>query len=146
MHNTIDSIWKGMTMWSDQGIFFETETKPEHVVLDEKKSLEHFYGLPITETLLIDEAKSSKKYHLKRTKGKDQEQIKIIVNRCEELGKDYKTIRKGADEECERQMEREIEVEEEEVLEYSKMYPREEIDWEIETVFHSKSVEDLPAS
>ena len=144
MHNTVESIWKGLGTWSDQGIFYASSTKPEDFVFDEKLDLNAFYGQPIKEISVDELALSARSYYTKRSSGGDDKVIDTIIKRCNKLGSLYGVMRTGVDEECEREMQREIEEEEEEEVEYSKVVARSETDWNYDSIFSSESIKGLP--
>jgi hypothetical protein len=154
MQNTIKSIWKGLSSWSDQGLFYATSTEPKHALLDERKDLDSFYGSSVSRTPLSDLASSLEEFHRDRTTcsgcelnlADDNEvMIKNIVNRCKDLGESYRILRTGADEECERELELELEEEEEEEVEEEKMTPVKETHWNYTSLFETSSISKLSA-
>jgi len=146
MHNTVELIWKGIPMWSDQGVFYASSSRPEHSVLEENTDLSSFYGHSVTRTSVTEAAARAKDFYLNRNvNGKRNDIImKQIDDRCRVLGSSYTVMRTNVDEECERELEREVEEEEEEEVEYRKMLPAEEIDWDYHTTLNSDSVASLP--
>jgi len=144
MHNTVESIWKGLSTWSDQGIFYATGRKPEDSVLDERVDLDLLYGSPIVDVPLIQAVRSTKESHCKRTGCSESSHIKDIVDRCDELGSGYSITRTGIDEECERELQREIEVEQEEEVAPPRVLPLKEADWDYSSIFNSVSIRSLP--
>lgn len=147
MHNTVTSIWKGVGLWIDQGMFYASGSKPEHSLLDEKLDLNAFYGKPIHDSSVDKLALPSKEYHCRRTNGGNKQMMKMmdeIINRSSHLGKSYSVMRTGADEECERELEREIEEEEEEEIEFDRMTAFDEKDWDYTSIFRSRSPTNLP--
>jgi len=145
MFNTIESNCVGLGSWSDQGIFFATESKPEHGVLDEKKELDDFYGSPTTEVSIAEVAVSSKNFHTKRTKSgcEKNDMINKILHQAKFLGNSYAVRKNATDEECERELEREVEEEEVEELKLPQMKPRNEEEWDVSKVFCVDSVNGL---
>merc|ERR550539_21671 len=136
MHNTIESTRKGLGMWSEQGLIFETEQKPQDTIIGEKSDVESFYGRTLRESTVLEQALASKDFHCKRTgcrpnKGK----INQIIGRCNELGSGYTVMRIGMDEECERELEREVEEEEEEETYTRKMIAHKEEGWDFNSIF-----------
>ena len=146
MHNTVESIWKGVGVWSEQGIFYAAGTRPEHYVLEENMELSDFYGRPIHEIPVSDLAVAAKKVHCTRTNGGDELMMNKIINRSNDLGTSYKVMRTGADEECERELEREVEEEEEEQVEYMRMSAYSEVDWDYSIIFRSDLTAQLPVT
>mmetsp|Transcript_40978 Transcript_40978/g.96212 ORF Transcript_40978/g.96212 Transcript_40978/m.96212 type:complete len:450 (-) Transcript_40978:67-1416(-) len=146
MVNTVKSICKGIGIWSDQGIFFATEAKPEHAILDEKMDLEAFYGGPLHKISIANIALESKEFHTTRTGVYSSVLIDQIEERSQYLGRSYFVSRSCADEECERELEREIEKEEEEEEECPQMIERNEVNWDQSTVFQSNSAPELPTT
>ena len=141
MQNTIKSIWKGLSSWTDQGLFFATSTEPEDALLDEKKDLDSFYGSSVSRTPLSNLATSLEKFHRDRTNiNHNGAMITNIVNRCKYLGQSYSIMMTGADEECERELELEVEKEEEEEEEEEMMTPAKETHWHCASLFRSSSI------
>ena len=145
IQNTVQSIARGIATWSDQGIFFATEREPHHAVLEEKSDLQSFYGKPIQNSLLSKSAILSTEYHFQRTGythssecRESHSHVQDIIQRCEKMGKGYFVVRCDADEECEREMQRDIEIEEKEQIETEKLPPRDELDWDYSTIFSKK--------
>eukprot|EP00979_Chaetoceros_neogracilis_P009353 scaffold2117_cov245-Chaetoceros_neogracile.AAC.1 len=168
IQNTVQSIARGIATWSDQGISFATECEPHHSVSDEKSDLGSFYGKPIQNIHLSKSATLSTEYHFQRTndtnsgEGHDsfsyvQEIITLvseghdnlsyvqeIIERCETMGKGYFVVRSCADEECERETQREIEEEEEKEIEIQRLLPRNERDWNYGKIFSNAGLITLP--
>jgi hypothetical protein len=144
MHNTIESIWKGLGLWSEQGLFFATETHPQHAILDEAADLTAFYGKPLHKYPLLNQVTASKDFHCNRTGSGDVQMMDDIIDRVNDLGKGYTVMKTGVDEECERELEREVEEEEQEERESSSMTPRSEIDWNYSSIFNTDSTTKLP--
>ncbi|GFH47532.1 hypothetical protein CTEN210_04007 [Chaetoceros tenuissimus] len=147
IQNTVHSVVKGLPIWSEHGIFYETSKKAVHSVLDDKSDLRSFYGKPVKKDDLSNSASLSKKYHFERT-GKVATRkallnINPILDRCEKLGEGYNTIITATDEECERELQREVEVEEEEEVEISKQHPFSEKDWDYMKIFSCNDVSEL---
>ena len=148
MQNTVESIVKGLSAWSDQGMFFETEEEPHHSLLEDKHDLQAFYMKSTHEIPLPKLAKLSQIFHSNRTGNQSDHhtsRMKTIVTRCEDLGSGYSVHRSSMDEECERELEREVEQEEEEEIEFAKMSPEAEVDWDFASIFRSKSCEEIDA-
>jgi len=153
MRNTFDSTWKGLASWCDQGLFFATNSAPEHALLDEKKDLDSFFGSTIAATPLGTLATSLKEFHYDRvvadnsTSISDKRHImcQCIIKRCKKLGESYSIMRTGADEECERELELEIEEEMEEEIEEPRMQPVDEIHWDYASIFQASSVLTIPS-
>ena len=144
MKNTVDSVVKGLGMWADHGIFFNTELEPRHAVLEENQSLEEFYMNSTHDTPLVDVVLNLRRYHCSRTGSKDATPLmNNIVSRVEHLGKDYCITRSVADEECERELEREVEEEEQVQIEFDRMDPRIEVDWDYSSIFSSNSCTEV---
>jgi|AntRauTorckE5430_2_1112549.scaffolds.fasta_scaffold00188_12 hypothetical protein len=148
IQNTVQSIVRGIGTWSDQGIFFATESEPRHGVLDDKSDLQSFYGKPIQNSPLSKVAISSIAYHFERTRYSEGYEslphVQDIVERCEKIGNGYFVVRSAADEECEREMQREIEEEDEEEIEIEKLPPRNEEDWNYSSIFSIEGPSLLP--
>jgi len=168
IQNTVQSIARGIATWSDQGISFAAECEPHPSVSDEKSDLGSFYGKPIQNIHLSKSATLSTEYHFQRTndtnsgEGHDsfsyvQEIITLvseghdnlsyvqeIIERCETMGKGYFVVRSCADEECERETQREIEEEEEKEIEIQRLLPRNERDWNYGKIFSNAGLITLP--
>ncbi|GFH58370.1 hypothetical protein CTEN210_14846 [Chaetoceros tenuissimus] len=147
IRNTVESVVKGLQIWSDQGIFFHTATEAKHSILDEKSDLSSFYGRPIKIDDLSKSASISKSFHFKRTSKTNSNRmetratfsnISTIIKRCG-LGTGYKIRTSATDEECEREMQREVEEEEEEEIEVAKQIPCQQHDWDYGTIFSCNS-------
>ena len=152
MQNTIKSIWKGLSSWTDQGLFFATSTEPKHAVLPESNDLDSFYGSSVHCSPLDDLACSLVEYHYNRTCSDGEEliltddrntMIAAIVNRCKELGRSYSILRTGAEEECERELQLEVEEEQEQEVQEQEMTPMEECHWDYPSLFLAPSVSAL---
>ena len=148
IQNTVQSIVRGIRVWSDQGILFATERKPQHAVLDEKSDLQSYYGKPVEKSDLSKSAALLRDHHFQRSgyfyNGDDRIlHVDAIVERCEKYGKGYFVVRSGADEECERELNREIEEEEEEQLEIERVPPRNERDWDYKQIFQEEGINTL---
>ena len=143
MHNTMQSISKGLGMWSEQGLFFAFENEPDHAVLDEVAELPELYGSDLRETSILNRVKASKKFHENRTGGAKtpsmERLVKKILDRSHSLGEGFTVMNSGVDEECERELERELEKEEEAEWVEARMTPRQEIDWNFEEIFTKDS-------
>ena len=145
MQNTVESIVRGIGVWSDQGIFFASEREPQHAVLDEKSDLQSYYGKPVQDTNLSKSAVLSRRYHFKRTGYSDERDGSLlhvvnIVKRCKKYGNGYSVVRSDADEECERELQREIEEEAEEEVEIEKLPPRKELEWDYNEIFSMEGI------
>ena len=144
MTNTVDSVVKGLGIWADQGIFYDSEREPRHALLEEKQSLNDFYTRSTSEHPLSDLAIGLRKKHRCRTQSSiNTLNINSIVSRLEHLGQDYFVNRSGMDEECERELEREVEEEEEVEIEFARMKPQVEVDWDNSSIFRSNSCTEV---
>ena len=149
IQNTVQSIVRGIGVWSDQGIFFATERTPQHAVLDEKSDLQSYYGKPVQKSNLSKSAALSREDHFQRSgyySNSDDRILHVdtIVERCEKYGNGYFVVRSGADEECERELNREIKEEEEEELEIERVSTRNERDWDWKQIFAEEGLNTLP--
>ncbi len=146
LQNTVRSIKKGLEAWIDQGMFYETEEQPRHALLEDKQDLKSFYEKTTREIPLLSLGHSLSKFHRNRT-GKatnfETSRMKKIVSRCRVLGQGYIVHHSGMDEECERELQRETEEEEEEEMEFAKMSPEQEADWNFQSIFGSKSCKKI---
>lgn len=149
IYNTMQSISKGLGMWSEQGLFFASENEPQHAVLDEVAELSALYGSDVRETSILNRVKASKKFHDKRTGGAKTQSMKILVERIlgrsQSLGEGFTVMNSGVDEECERELEREVEKEEEAEWMEARMTPRQETDWTYEGIFTKDSPTEVDA-
>jgi hypothetical protein len=146
MQNTIKSIWKGLSSWTDQGLFFATSSKPQHAKLPERNDLNTMYGAGVTNSPLDDLASSLKEYHRNRTCfDEESSMVTDIVSRCQDLGQSYSILRTGAEEECERELQLEVEEQQEEQVEEEKMIPMGESDWDYSSIFRAPSISALHA-
>ena len=152
MQNTIESTWKGLANWSDQDLFFATNSNPEHALLDEKKDMKSFYGSSITHSPLDSLASSLKEFHYDRVEvggeiisGERKIMCEDIEARCKLPGQSYSITRTGADEECERELELEIEEVMEQELQEPQMKPVEEFHWDFASIFQVSSITAIPS-
>lgn len=139
MHNTVQSIWKGLSMWAEQGLFFASGTDPQHAILNENIDLQRLYGSDLQPTSIFDHITASQDFHKKRTGGNDIQSMQNIAEQIldctKTFGNGFNILRSGIDEECERELAREVEQEEEEELKVEIMTAGNERNWSYERIF-----------
>lgn len=144
MHNTVESNRIGLTTWADQGIFFSSENSPKDAVLNEEKGLHALYSDTIQPISIEEVVRLSESFHRKRTGGfKNENFVTKIIKQGTDLGESYIVQKSAADEECERELQREIEEEEEVEIQIAKQKPYFELDWDVTSVLNASSVRDV---
>jgi hypothetical protein len=100
-------------------------------------------GHPQKRNVLSDAAIKCRRFHSERTGSCLEDIADRIIERATCLGEGYTVVSSsGADEECERELQREVEIEEEEEIQLPSMLPNEEVDWKYEQVFASSSAKE----
>ena len=117
VNNTVDVTALGLNNWANQGLFHCTisEKDPKLAVTDEKVQLEEMYGTQFGTKSVVESFDRIVEYHMSRTGGREllsdnmASMVDSISLQIKSYGKDFKFHVNGCDEECERELELEIE-------------------------------------
>ena len=148
MKNTFEATRKGIPNWANQGMHFSTsENNVQHYLIDEKMTLEDFYGKSFESKTVLNFVKSLIQNMFEHVGGSTELSASMaskITERAELLKNDEHVSLDGVDEECEREIEIEQEQEEEVEREIPLMTPRDETNWKWEKIMHVSCPFDLP--
>ena len=153
MQNTVRGTEEGLLEWASQGLHFAcTKHDPASFVTDEKHALPELY-LDTLAPMLLSEASEAAQERRLRAIGTDvisaeaQDLIDQIGRRTRTYGRDVYVMHTSLDEECERDVHKEVEEEQEIMIEYGKMQPVAEMDWNYKCISEGRvlTADALPA-
>lgn len=149
--NTVEAVAHAIPQWASQGAHFcVTKEGIERALMDEKLSLDT-YGSPVSTMTIPEIVSASQRRFRAEVSGSQvtlsetlETMLKVIRDRAQELGSEFKLLETGMDEECERELEQERELERELEKQIPSQYPALEEDWQYSTILTSWSPWSLP--
>lgn len=150
LSNSVESNAIGLLPWATQGCFHATSYgDPTLTVEQERASLRELYGSPFVAVPTPSAVDATRRHYENRAAGRPLDAVRLAIlddvsATVNDLGCSVSTSASGLDEECERELvlQREIEVEQE--MEVPKMDAVCECDWDLSSVLSRGSVLDLP--
>lgn len=151
MHNTIQSNTDGLVQWASQGAYWcLTHGDPELSRLRDDLTLLKMYRDPMVEQVANTVAQKNIESLRKTCEAKSKDTTKLdttmldqIKARCQQYGSDCKVATSGYHEECERELQEEVEEEKEVEVGLAQQTPNNETDWVSAVVFSKKSITSI---
>jgi hypothetical protein len=151
MKNTMDAKIGGLSEWAQQGLFYSAtyQLNADHVVIDDDFSLVALYESNTYKTKLAGNV-HKKVENLRRIYGKaygeyPEELHGNIIEQADRLGMDIEVevVANQLDENCERETERETQVQQESEVELKSLQPFTEAVWKYEIATTARSIKEL---
>jgi hypothetical protein len=151
MENTMDAMIGGLSEWALQGLFYSAthQRKADRVVIDDDFCLAALYESNSYKSKLASNI-HKQAWNLRCIYGKAYDPYlkqlhKTLLNQADRLGMDIEVevVANQLDENCERETERETQVQQESEIELESLQHYAEAPWNYEKVTTARSIKDL---
>lgn len=143
--NTVKAIAKGLVAWGMQGAAYCSTQDVRTKLVAEVLELETLYGSPVTEGLISDTVNQGLLSELRRIANLNvpmatvgREVMLQISARATEYGSDQTVVQSSADEECEREIEHERQLEREWVVLPPRKAPAGQVGWDFDKLLSAR--------
>jgi GTPase SAR1 family protein len=151
MENTMDYMIGGLSEWALQGLFYSAthQLKADRVVIDDDFSLAALYESNTYKTELAlnihKQANNLRRIYDKGYSEYSEEVHEKTLEQADRLGMDIEVevVTNQLDENCERETEREMQIQQESEVELESLQPYAEAAWNYEIVTTARSINDL---